>query len=88
MQCEVTPVGMMIMLINTLLLPLCGRLKRVLAICLAVRSWHGRPAQAPILDMDRLSRDLPAADRYGFKAIDVKAAMVMAEDSDDEDVAE
>ena len=36
--------------------------------------------------MDRLSRDLPAAERYGFKAIDVKAAMVMAEDSDDEDV--
>ena len=74
---------------DALSLAKCNILLGQLSKCQApYQCAHGRPAQAPILDLDRLSRDLPAAERYGFKAIDVKAAMVMAEGSDDEDVAE
>ena len=63
----------------------CNTLLEQLSKCQApYQCAHGRPAQAPILDLDRLSKDIPATEAYGFRAIDVKAAMVMAEDSEDE----
>ena len=63
----------------------CNTLLEQLSKCQApYQCAHGRPAQAPIVNLDRLSKDIPTVERYGFRAIDVKAAMVMAEDSDEE----
>ena len=67
----------------------CNTLLEQLSKCQApYQCAHGRPAQAPIVDLERLSKDLPGVEGYGFRAIDVKAAMVMAEDSDVDDVTE
>merc|ERR1719188_2457683 len=63
--------------------PKCGALLEQLSRCQApYQCAHGRPAQAPIVDLDKLAVDLPPVEAYRFRAVEVKAAMVMAEDSD------